>query len=260
MMTSTAAQSTYNKMDPQDSERAVHDLVRYALFSVGKRQLVKRDDMTRQGNRVVYASYRIVLQPAYSRAFPVVLDKAQQALRQVFGLELVQVDKARSNPLKRPQGPPSKDTTKLYVVKSILPAELCQSGVVQHDVQDRALVGLCMVVLSLVHVHGGALQDGDVKHYLNRLDTSYPEGYDQALGTLVQQGYLDKVVLSTGATHQGDMVYEYRWGGRAKAEVSTDDVAQFICTFYGQEDREQLLVNIHKAAQLNTTEQKEDFT
>ncbi|GJE95223.1 MAGE domain-containing protein [Phanerochaete sordida] len=124
-------------------------------------------------------------------------------------------------------------------------------------------IGLLYVILSLVLVHGRNLPDTELKTYLRRLrltpNTTVPYTsrvplagmgltLEQFLQACIRQGYLDlqrigdakgaqkkrgRAPAATQAANAADegVVYEWRWGPRAQAEVGEEDIARFVADF-----------------------------
>ncbi|EKM51401.1 uncharacterized protein PHACADRAFT_152114 [Phanerochaete carnosa HHB-10118-sp] len=141
-------------------------------------------------------------------------------------------------------------------------------------------VGLLYVILSLILVHGRNLPDNDLKAYLRRLrlnqNTPIPTNarlphaaptLEAFLWQCVRQGYLDlqrlgdakggpkkrgRAPAATQVGNGGDeaVVYEWRWGPRAQAEVGEQDVARFVADFMVERAR-------HEAAGGDTDEDED---
>lgn len=90
------AQNAASKMDTQLQKRKVVEMVRYLLCADRKKAPVRRKDII---DKVL---------GEHSRAFPVLFDKANQQLRQVFGVEAKEILRGKG---------------KYYVVVNTLPAD-----------------------------------------------------------------------------------------------------------------------------------------
>ncbi|EED83309.1 predicted protein [Postia placenta Mad-698-R] len=285
--------------DAQDDiERKAHDLVRLALFTETRRMPLRRDEISK---KVLGSS---------TRMFNVVLGRAQEILRQTFGMDLVELQSRAG--LERETGDKDKDAellkatgvkkraaplgTKTYVLRSLLdPVIIERSCVPDADIlrleQDEALnedeydveetgagarstgsiiawhraddvcaVGVLYVVLALILVDGRVMRDSDLLAILKRLhlppgsaiplsarSTHQGMAVDAYLTQLMRQGYLDRQrtgdakgggkrgrgpgAAQGGAGDDGGAVFEWRWGGRAMAEVGEKAIARFMAEF-----------------------------
>ncbi|KAF9376004.1 Melanoma-associated antigen D2, partial [Podila verticillata] len=123
-----------------DIERKIKDVVRLAVFTSHSDSSLKREDI------------KNVVGGVTSKMFDAIFQKAQERLRDVFGMELVELTtKGRS-------GNNAEKGSKAYILRNILPVELISSGVVdwEDELED---MGLLMVVLSLIMVRQGAIYE-----------------------------------------------------------------------------------------------------
>ncbi|KAG0224833.1 hypothetical protein BGX31_007828, partial [Mortierella sp. GBA43] len=134
----------------EDLERLVKDVVRLAIFTAHSDHALKRDDI------------REVLSE-HSRQFDSVFQKAQERLRDVFGMELVELtSKGRT-------GQTAEKGTKSYVLRNTLPQALVSGGLIDYGEEELEDMGLLMVVLSLIMVRQGAIYESSLIPHLRRL-------------------------------------------------------------------------------------------
>ncbi|ORY03619.1 MAGE-domain-containing protein [Basidiobolus meristosporus CBS 931.73] len=219
-------------------ERKVKDVVRLALCTEFRKAPLKREDINR---RVLHE---------HSRIFHLVFDKAQEKLRETFGMELVELpNKEKFNNGGR-KGK-DKQATKAYILRNILPV---QEGFINWG-KDRKQMGLIMVILSLILVNNRVLSDDQLKHSLRRL--SICEGVehaefgdiDQLVTQFIKQGYLDKSQVNhVDFSSQSNEIpsYEYRWGPRAKVELTEINVLNFITEIFGKKGDPHMLSALEK--------------
>ncbi|OWF48308.1 non-structural maintenance of chromosomes element 3 homolog [Mizuhopecten yessoensis] len=222
---STQAQKAAASMDPADQEKRLHDLVQYLLIMDQKKLPIKKMDI----NKHVLKEHR--------GAFPVMMKKAGDALLQVFGIELVALeDKLKgtyilvnrvdtdTEDLGNRDGQAGQDFTP-----------------VEWPEEDDAKTGLLMVILSLIFMNGQVMLDSYMWHTLKKLgiDTDFNHevfGDSKKLITqeFAKQGYIEY----TRQQNSDPPVYEFRWGQRAKQEISRKNCLDFVSQLY-ERDPEQ---------------------
>ncbi|KAJ1985606.1 hypothetical protein H4R33_003905 [Dimargaris cristalligena] len=231
-------------------ERKACDVVRYALFSEYRRQIIKRDDINK----------KILVEN--TRSFPVVFAAAQKRLRDIFGMELVELParekgtNATSQVSRRAAASKEKSQVKLgWVLCNVLDYNQgAGPGVLDWSNENRQM-GITATVLSLIFLNNMSLTSDRLEYYLQKLDVQPPnmaleEKYPFAtvLAPLVKTGYLERINLGhgdgqgSGGTHGGGNsaaassgggeaysgTVEYRWGPRAKVEYPPRQMAGFI--------------------------------
>ncbi|KAF8929351.1 Melanoma-associated antigen F1 [Dissophora ornata] len=209
----------------EDLERLVKDVVRLAIFTSHSDQPLKRDDI------------KIILND-YPRMYDQVLQKAQERLRDVFGMEMVELT------TRNRSGQSSDKGNKSYILRNILPMELLASSVVDWELELEDM-GLLMVILSLIMVREGAIYEKD----------SSPFGdIQKKLDVMIKKRYLEKYKLEHMDESGEKAEMEYRWGARARVEVPAENVVQFIQEVFGREAPLSLEASILKASGLKGNE------
>ncbi|KAI1315052.1 hypothetical protein EDD11_001345 [Mortierella claussenii] len=228
---SLGAKSSSN-IPQEDLERLVKDVVRLAIFTSHSDQALKRDDI------------KGVLDD-HAKLFDVVFQKAQERLRDVFGMELVElITRGR-------KGQTNEKGAKAYILKNILPAELLASDVMDWT-QDLEDAGLLMVILSLILVRQGSIYESALLSHMRRLsllnDNSPFGDFQKKLDVLIRKRYLEKNKLEHMDESGEKAEMEYRWGARARAEVPEENIVKFIQEMFGREAPPGLEESIIKAA------------
>ncbi|KAI9333779.1 MAGE family-domain-containing protein [Zopfochytrium polystomum] len=201
-----------------DVDCMVKNLVRYALFIEQKKVPLKRDEAIKK------------VMGEHGKAFGAILSRAQVVLRQLFGVQLVEL------PVRQKRGAGSsavpdqnEKAGKDWVLLSIIPHDMLPDSA-QWD-KDREETGLLAVILALILVSGNTIKHDALYTYLRRLgvkpgQTEHPEfgDVDAVLASFTKHGYLDsrKTVTDEAAN------YEYVWGPRAKVEFKPENVMGFI--------------------------------
>uniref|UniRef100_A0A1D1Z808 Melanoma-associated antigen G1 n=1 Tax=Anthurium amnicola TaxID=1678845 RepID=A0A1D1Z808_9ARAE len=224
-LTEKAAQ----KLTTEELERKIKDVVRLALFSELRKQPITRVDIVK---KVLHE---------HSRAFyQIVFDKAQERLEDIFGMSLAELPKKSfgTGGTRKPVGNKDK-TTKSYVLKNILPQEYRETDIISWERNNEDVMGLLTVILSLIHVNGRVLSDDQLTHYFRRLHLVDNDKFDleKLLSTFVKQGYLDRQKTNRADQSQNSEKdpLEYRWGPRAKIEISENNLIRFIRALFGDD-------------------------
>ncbi|GJJ69963.1 hypothetical protein EMPS_02312 [Entomortierella parvispora] len=216
----------------EDMERLIKDVVRLAIFTAHSESALKREDIKEVlGN--------------HGRALDHVFNKAQERLRDVFGMELVELtSKGRG-------GQSAEKGTKSYMLKNILPTQLLQGSAIdwESEVED---MGLLMVILSFIMVREGTLQESVLISNLRRLslleESSSFGDITRKLDVLIKKRYLEKFKLDHMDESGEKVEYEYRWGARARVEIPEENMVKFIQEVFGRDAPPGLEVAIKKAS------------
>ncbi|KAF7721793.1 hypothetical protein EC973_004118 [Apophysomyces ossiformis] len=212
--------------------RKVKDTVRYALACEFKRQPIRRDDINK----------KILHQ--HTRDFRTVFMDAQQKLRHIFGMEMVELQ-AREKPAVaggRKADSNKSSVTRNYILRNILPEKYNQPDIIKRSDEEYTQIGILYVILALIFVHEQALADVELKQHLDRLrvadETTLFGERDKLLDSFVKQGYLHRQKTGHDQDPSSDAVWEYYWGPRAKAEIPEENMVEFIASMYGAEGAE----------------------
>jgi len=216
----------------------VKDLVRLALTSEYSRIPLRRPDISTK------------VLGTQSRAFRTVFDAAQLALRQTFGMELVELPgKERTQLAERRKAVQARSQkggasqaaastgTKSWILRSVLPARFHAPTIlpppkVPTVEAEAAYVGLYSFVVAVILISGGALAEAKLDRHLKRVnaDQSTPvDRTDKLLTRMIKDGYIYK----TKDTSSGDEVIEYLVGPRGRVEVGEGGVAGLVKRVYG---------------------------
>ncbi|KAF9158755.1 hypothetical protein DFQ27_002204 [Actinomortierella ambigua] len=266
-------ESSSRGLDDEDKERLVKDVVRLAIFTSHSDAPLKRDDI-----REVLGDH--------SRLFDTIFGLAQQRLRDIFGMEMVELT-VRSKASTVPGGPSSGGAattaagsstaagaagaggssnnaggagaggikgpagSKSYILRTILPQELMASSVIDQEA-DLESSGLLMVILSLIMVRNGAIYESALMSHLRRLslleDNSYFGDVTKKLDQLIKKRYLERIKLAHMDESGEKAEMEYRWGARAYVEYPKHLVVDFIKDVFGENAPQGLTDSIRKAA------------
>ncbi|KAJ3126920.1 hypothetical protein HK098_006960 [Nowakowskiella sp. JEL0407] len=228
----------FQMCDFKEQELWVKKMVRLALFNERKKVPLRRQDILKNvlGDN--------------SKPYHAVLKRANDHLQRLFGLEIVEVSVRHRKPAASKRGGKKATTDKSgsnsYILRSTLPPESRPQNI-SWDGEENARV-ILLIILSLIHVSSGStLNEERLKSHLKSLhfsmDTEYPDFMTprattgRSISVLMAHwckvGYLDKV---KNADPDVDAL-DYVWGPRAKIEVSTADLANFIVQVQGVDDQ-----------------------
>jgi len=224
-VTMSQAQKSAQELPADDLDRKVKAIVRMALFHERQRTTLKREEISKN-----------VLKDT-PRIFAYVFNAAQEKLRQVFGLELVElpVKDKKVVPGKKQPTTMASGTSKQYVLRNLLKAEVNQ---LINWRDELPKMGLLYVILSLILMSGDhVLTEESLWHHLKTLrvykDKDHPlfGEPDKIITQYVKENFIvkNKVVTNNQET------FEFRWGPRARVEVSAESIVEFISEIYGEE-------------------------
>ncbi|XAR63229.1 hypothetical protein NMG60_11023098 [Bertholletia excelsa] len=173
----------------EEKDRLVAEVIRYVLFKTQQNSgcPIKRDELT----QVVTRNYR-------QRALPAsVINVAREKLLNIFGYEMRELQRCRSSTNQGRSSQQSVADAKSYIITSKLSADVYKKYV--EDASTSHLTGFAFVVISIVYLAGGRMEEETLWHHLRRLglietDENHPVlgNIKQDLEALVQQRYLQK--------------------------------------------------------------------
>lgn len=216
----TQAEKAAQSMDPAEQEKRLNDLVQYLLIMDQKKLPIKKLDINKQ-----------VLKE-FSKTFPYMMKKANEKLLKVFGMELVALeDKLKGS----------------YILVNRIDTDIDDLIEAEHShiltplewpEEDNSKTGLLLVALSLIFMNGEVMQDTHMWHTLKKLgieqDTPHEVfGDTKKLLTqeFVRQGYLEYIKQA----NSDPAVFDFRWGQRAKHEISKRSCLNFVSQLYDRE-------------------------
>ncbi|KAI9312485.1 MAGE homology domain-containing protein [Dichotomocladium elegans] len=221
-------------------KRKINDTVRYALACEFRRATIRRDDINKK-----------ILQER-TRMFKAVHAGAQQKLRHLFGVEMVELGQKEKPAVGSKENTAKAiPTTRSYILRSILPTRYNDPQVIKRSDQEYEMMGILYVILSLIFTNERTMQDATLNEHLDRLNVADSSPLfgdrEKLLETFVRQNYLHRTKVGDDASGS-EIAWEYYWGPRAKAEIKEETIVDFISSFYGSEPNEALTSNIYKSA------------
>ena len=102
---------------------------------------------------------------------------------------------------------------------------------------EAAYVGLYTMIIALIIIAGGRLNEGKLDRALRRLNanqTTPIDNTDKTLALIIKDGYIVRVKESTGSEETTDYIV----GPRGKIEVGREGFADLIRTIYGNDDED----------------------
>ncbi|ESO89986.1 hypothetical protein LOTGIDRAFT_56299, partial [Lottia gigantea] len=181
----------------------VNDLVQYLLIMDQKKYPIKKLDIN-----------KIVLKDT-SKAFPLVMKRASEKLSEVFGIDVVELqDKHKGS----------------YILVSKYENDVEKPHILWPE-EDNCHTGLLVIILSLIFMNNNVMQDSELWHTLKKLGID-PEVHHETFGDvkkLVTQEFVRQAYLEYIKQPQTDpLVYDFKWGQRAKAETSKNNILHFV--------------------------------
>lgn len=215
-----------DKLDEIIQEALVKDLVRLALFTESKRTFISKDEMMKALK-------------THRQAYPVIFQKAQKVLQNVFGMELVQLvthSKSKDSVLKK---------SNHFVLRCVAGSQVSWSETETENMNFLTLI------LALIYGHGKSMPHETLKVFMSKLEldldgnNDYYGSVPEVMTLFIKQGYLDKY------KEEGKEDFVYCWGPRSKALYTEDSITEYIQSFYADynEERKRVLgVAIQRSA------------
>ena len=213
----------------------VKKLVRLALASEYSRTPLRRTDIStkifKDGNS------------QNSRQFKSIFEEAQKQLKNVFGMQLVELPSKEKTSLKdrRNQATQTKapsTTSKSWILVSILPKEYKENKNIMQpthapSVESEAeYTGFYSMTVALIYLNSNELTEQKMERYLKRVnaDTNTPVGtLEKTLARMIREGYVEKKRENVGGEDQ----ISYVIGPRGKVEVGVKGVVGLVKSVYG---------------------------
>ncbi|KAF2824610.1 MAGE-domain-containing protein [Ophiobolus disseminans] len=223
-------------------EQLSKGLVRYAISCEHSRKPIKRQDI----NEKVLGSH--------TRLFKDVFSRANAELKDVFGMELVELPKAERVTVRQKRAANASESqgksSNLWVLQTTLPDQYRLPDIIgpSRPLPDDELnkedsyVGLYTMTIALITIAGGKIPEGKLDRALRRMnaDQSTPMGSkDKTLALMAKDGYIVAV--------KEDEAVDYIIGPRGKVEVGHNGFANLVRMLYGEEqDQEELEKRIER--------------
>lgn len=191
-------------------EHLVNDTVYYLLIADQRKQMIKKADIVKHVIK------------EQSRNFNAVITKAQNKLKQVYGIKLIELEGRKGQ----------------YVLINCL-----KESTVRNTSSDSesARDGLLLVILTLIFMKGNVISEVHLWQTLKRLGLNLdtPNKLHPLFGDLkrlitvefVRQLYLEYTRIQDSEPP----VYEFRWGPRAHLEVKKRDILELVCKIFNND-------------------------
>ncbi|KAJ3321370.1 hypothetical protein HDV06_004355 [Boothiomyces sp. JEL0866] len=133
----------FQTLETSEQDRLVKNLVRLAIYTENKRIPLTRDEITK---KVLHDK---------SKAFLVVFQRAQARLKDIFGVELVQIASRE----KKKQG--QTKISKSYILRSILKNKE-RAEFIEWDKEETEKMNLLFIILCLLYGHGKSMPHSNI--------------------------------------------------------------------------------------------------
>lgn len=250
-------------------DRNVKAICRYALSCEYKKKTIRREDLAKRKwcyrffssktKQLADTTTAIVLTEPFKRSLQLVLSRAQEKLRHVFGFEIVELpnmkEKSNQSQTQRNGGSGSTQTqtqtqqvpykkvpggsSGTYVLRSVLREEYRTPDIIERPAREYQLTGILYVLLSLIFINGQSMNTADLNGHMDRLKLTKTihgvEGIrarDELISEFLKDGYLKRSKLPDPDTDEPQ--FTYTWGPRAMVEVGHAGISAFaisVCIF-----------------------------
>lgn len=210
-------------------------LVRLALAHEYGRRTIRRADITEK-----------VLGTTGSRKFKEVWNAAQGSLRDVFGVEMVELPVKEKVTLQQrrdaqKKGTTNSATTSGWILQSILPTKYKHPAILAPPSaptpsEESKYTAVYTLLIALIGLSGGSLPDAKMERYISKLGiqdnspVNAGEKTEVLFKRLQKDGYIVRSKESTGT---GEDDVQWLVGPRGKVEVGEDGVRGLTRAVWG---------------------------
>ncbi len=180
----------------------------------------------------------------YSRSFKAIFDLTKVHMRDTFGLQVIDLDENDKNERfgVRSKFEYDSDLCKLDMGeerKHLRDHVATASAETDREFEEQVKYTVLIIALSLIFMNGNELDDGVFWESMKRVDINKDEKRHKFFGDvykyftseLVREGYLEHEQVSVDPP-----AYKFKWGFRAKLEITKRSVLDFVCEVYGGKD------------------------
>ncbi|GAN05158.1 conserved hypothetical protein [Mucor ambiguus] len=240
--------------DEEDLDRAVKAVCRYALSCEYKKKTIRREDLSK------------LRSDSLKKSLNLVLSRAQEKLRHVFGFELVELpnmkEKSNQSQTQRNGGSGSTQTQQqtqqqalsssqaikrppggssgTYILRSVLKEEHRTPDIIERPTREYQMTGIVYVLLALLFINGQNMSTADLNGHMDRLKLTKTihgvEGIttrEELLQEFIKDGYLRRSKIPDPDTDEPQ--FTYTWGPRAMVEVGHAGITAFVISFFGDD-------------------------
>ncbi|TGO47952.1 hypothetical protein BCON_0257g00140 [Botryotinia convoluta] len=225
-------------LDREESlDQVVKKLVRYALACEFQRLPITRNGIKEK------------VLGAQSRSFKSIFEPAQESLRIIFGMEMVELP-AKENVtvkgrLKEASRKSKSTTTSSYILTSILPIDYRSSSIIQPSKvisqwDEATYIGFYTTVVSVIMLSpDSTMTDSKLTSVLRKLNAETNLPLDKTtliLKKMIQQNYITRTI----ERNDGEELIEWRVGPRGRMEIGSKGVQGLVKEVYGEHAPEDL--------------------
>ncbi|KAF7898764.1 hypothetical protein EAF00_005210 [Botryotinia globosa] len=225
-------------LDREESlDQVVKKLVRYALACEFQRLPITRTGIKEK------------VLGAQSRSFKSIFEPAQESLRIIFGMEMVELP-AKENVtvkgrLKEANRKSKSTTTSSYILTSILPTDYRSSSIIQPSKvisqwDEGTYIGFYTTVVSVIMLSpDSTMTDSKLMSVLRKLNAETNLPLDKTsliLKKMMQQNYITRTI----ERNDGEELIEWRVGPRGRMEIGSKGVQGLVKEVYGEHAPEDL--------------------
>ncbi|TEY56589.1 hypothetical protein BOTCAL_0224g00060 [Botryotinia calthae] len=218
-------------------DQVVKKLVRYALACEFQRLPITRTGIKEK------------VLGAQSRSFKSIFEPAQESLRIIFGMEIVELP-AKENVtvkgrLKEASRKSKSTTTSSYILTSVLPIDYRSSSIIQPSKvvsqwDEATYIGFYTTVVSVIMLSpDSTMTDSKLTSVLRKLNAETNLPLDKTaliLKKMVQQNYITRTI----ERNDGEELIEWRVGPRGRMEIGSKGVQGLVKEVYGEHAPEDL--------------------
>lgn len=202
--------SQVSALSASDIKRLANITVHYILTVNQKYAPIKRIDIIKN-----------ILKRENARLFKQVIGEAKKILNDVFGFELLHLEKKKT----------------MYILINNMVSK--EESHLELSVQENQKRGLLFVILAVIFMNNNTITEGVLNNFLKRLGIDYDSRvHHEVFGDvrkLITQEFVRQQYLDMEKVAGSDpLVYQFQAGERALVEISKRDVLDFVCHIYDE--------------------------
>jgi len=247
------------KLDSQERDKLVSDLMRYVLFLDHNKTPIKREDI----NKNVLNEHKYLTSS--------LIKIAQKKFKYIFGYDFVEVPNKLSSKRK-------EQTSGVYILRNALANEISinenandgnnnnnismkRNEIIPWNPREKSEMNLLMVILAIISLSNDVIESDTLWEYLDRLglkrDQRHPtfdEWEKLVEQKFVKEQYLDRKKVTNST--QNETSIEYRMGPRTLMEIGKKNIITWISKIFGEEPDVHVLMELDE----NNVNQKAEIS
>jgi len=228
-----------SKLSKKDRDQKVKEVLRYILCNSTDKNIIKYKDIKDKA-----------MEP-FAHAMDDIMARVKPMLEKNFGMELVELPEVKEEAIVTKHHDTQEEGTvlkyssakssKSYALLNALPAEA--RATYNRETQDTSKAGLLMSILGFIFVKNMEVTQKMLDAFLKEINVeqkSKNKAFGEDGATLINEFIKQKYIWAGYLKESNDSSRSktYRWGTRARAEISQNDMIGFLAGVYEEDQKE----------------------